>query len=60
MAVPAQVVKLLERSGHRGVRKVRCKVLEGEEKGKILVRNVSGPVRENDILMLEEVEMESN
>ncbi len=60
MAVPAQVVQLLGRGGHRGVNKVRCKVVEGEEKGKILVRNVMGPIRLDDVLMLEEIEMESD
>ncbi|MDY6771651.1 MAG: 30S ribosomal protein S28e [Candidatus Nanohaloarchaea archaeon] len=60
MAVPAKVIQLLGRSGHRGVQKVRCKVTEGNEEGKILVRNVMGPVREEDILMLEETEMEGS
>jgi small subunit ribosomal protein S28e len=60
MAVPAKVVQLLGKSGHRGVQKVRCKVVEGNEKGKILVRNVMGPVREDDILMLQETEMEGS
>ncbi|MDY6789062.1 MAG: 30S ribosomal protein S28e [Candidatus Nanohaloarchaea archaeon] len=58
MAVPARVVQVLGRRGHRGVQKVRCKVVEGSEEGKILVRNVMGPVRDDDILMLKEIEME--
>lgn len=58
MGVPAEVVQVLGKSGHRGVQKVRCKITEGNDEGKILVRDVMGPVRENDVLILQETEME--
>jgi small subunit ribosomal protein S28e len=59
-SVPAEVVQLLGRSGIKGVSQVRCKIMGGRDKGKVLIRNVVGPVRLGDVLMLKETEMESS
>ncbi len=56
--VLAKVVEVIGEQGHRSVRKVRCRIVEGSEEGKILVRNVRGPVREDDVVHIKETEME--
>ena len=59
-AVPAVVEEVVGRSDTRGgITQIRCKVMDGPDRGKILRRNIKGPIREKDILMLRETEIEA-
>ncbi len=58
--VPAEVIEVIGVTGMHGEAvQIKCKILEGNNKGRIITRNSIGPVRLGDVLILMETAREA-
>lgn len=59
-AVPGVVEDIVGKTGFRGeITQVKCRVLQGNDRGKVMRRNVKGPIRLKDVLILRETAIEA-
>ncbi|MFA5411785.1 MAG: 30S ribosomal protein S28e [Candidatus Micrarchaeia archaeon] len=59
-AVAAEIMEVKAKTGVYGeIYQVLCKILEGGEAGRVILRNIKGPVKKGMIIMLIEPEREA-
>jgi small subunit ribosomal protein S28e len=59
-AIPVEIVDVRAKTGiHGDVYQVLCKIQAGKDKGRVIRRNVKGPVKKGDTILLLETEREA-
>jgi len=57
---PVRIVEVISKTGiHGEAYQVMCKIMDGPDKGRVIRRNVKGPVKIGDVLLLLETEREA-
>ena len=59
MVVAAEIIQIMDILGVKGVRRVRCRIVDSPDAGKVLTRNVAGPLRLGDIIVIKDTGMDS-
>jgi small subunit ribosomal protein S28e len=57
----AEVIEIVGKTGMHGeAMQVKCRIQEGGNQGRIITRNVLGPVKEGDVLQLRETQRDAD